>query len=407
MSRIPADLNGIRVIEIGRHADFKSAFPERTQLLWTDKELKYPLDAYPPFTLRSAWRAWRDVRSGKIDLIVVWAWPDAPWNFRQLKAVIARPFRPLASLIRIFGIQMLRFVSTATPIIVIDNEDPRTIPSHNVFLIDKAKYFFKRELPVDRWQVFQHTKHAGLPGARFRSKAKNRRRIEKLRPISIGVLPAQPISRELPFPEKTVDVFVAVLVEGRTTVRIQGIQQLRALALDGIAIDFADQYISSSQYMERMAKAWLTWSPEGYGWDCFRHYEAPIAYSVPLINSPTIIRYAPLIDRVHALYYQPDDPESLVSTIKNALSNRERLREMAQRARTHVLAHHVRPRPHVDMILRMALGLDEAPGGVQFDAPGARDEIITDNYFPKGLLPGRPVARVESISERPVERTKD
>ena len=367
MSQTPIDLNCIRLIEIGRHADFKSAFPERTQLLWTDQKLRYPVDTHPPFSLRSAWRAWRDIRAGKVDLIVVWAWPYAPWNFRQLKAVIAPPLRPLASLIRIFGIQTLRFVSTATPIVVIDNEDSRTIPWHNIFLIDKAKYFFKRELPVDRWQVFQHTKHASMPGARFRSNAKNRRRIEKLRPISIGVFPSQPISRVLPFPEKTADVFVAMSLEGRTTVRTQGIQQLRALARDGIVVDFAEQRISPAEYMERMAKAWLTWSPEGYGWDCFRHYEAPIAYSVPLINSPTIIRYAPLIDGVHALYYQPDDLQSLGRTIRSALGNKERLREIAQRARAHVLDHHVRPRPYTDAILRMGLGLEKAPGGVEFD----------------------------------------
>ena len=42
------------------------------------------------------------------------------------------------------------------------------IARHNLFLLDRAKYFFKRELPVDRWQVFQRTGHVGLPGPRFR-----------------------------------------------------------------------------------------------------------------------------------------------------------------------------------------------------------------------------------------------
>jgi hypothetical protein len=261
---------------------------------------------------------------------------------------------------------MLRLVSTRMPIVVIDLEDQRTIASHNTFLIDKARYYFKRELPVDRWQVFQYTAHAGMPGARFRSDAKNRKRIEKLRPITIGTAPGNPVVYEVPFPDKTMDVFVAMSTGGRTTVRTEGLRQLRALAHEGIAIDFAER-VGFSEYMERMAKAWLTWSPEGYGWDCFRHYEAPLAYSVPLMNSPTIIRYAPLVEGSHAFYYQPDDPTSLGRMIRAALADKARLREMAQRARRHVLDHHIRPRPFADDILRMALGLEEAPGGITLD----------------------------------------
>jgi hypothetical protein len=180
-------------------------------------------------------------------------------------------------------------------------------------------------------------------------------------------MPNQAVPRDLPFPAKTRDVFVAMSIDGRTTVRNEGIQQLRELARNGIVIDFVEQWMSRSEYLERMAKSWLTWSPEGYGWDCFRHYEAPIAYSVPIINSPTIVRSAPLIDGVHAFYYQPDDAQSLSHTIRTALVDKQRLREMAQLARNHIFDHHVRPRPYADIILRMGLGLEEAPGGVKFD----------------------------------------
>jgi len=364
----PNDPQTARIVEIGCHAVMKSAFPDRTRLLWTYYKVSEPQSFYEPFSLRAAWQVWQQARAGKIDLIVVWVSPYAPWNFRQLRAIFSRPFQPWRSLIRILGVQALRFLSTATPIIAIDNEDARTISGHNLFLLDKAKYFFKRELPIDRWQVFQHTAHAGLPGARFRSSPKNRRRIEKLRPISVGVTPQGPVSPQIPFPEKSFDVFVALTLEGGTTVRNQGIEQIRKLAESGLVLDIVEGRIAHSEYMKRMASAWLTWSPEGLGWDCFRHYEAPLVCTVPVINSPTIVRYEPLQDGVHAIYYQPDEPGNLGDKIRSALNDKDRLRLIAQAARLHVLKYHIRPQPLANTLLRIGLGFGEPPSGV-FLAP--------------------------------------
>ena len=361
----PVDPQTARIVEIGCYSAMKSTFPDRTRLLWTYYKASQPESFYEPFTLRAAWELWWDIRAGRVDLIVVWVSSYAPWNFRQLKAVIGRPLRPWKSLVRIFGIQSLRFMPTATtPILAIDNEDARTIAAHNQFLLDKVRFFFKRELPVDRWQVFQHTAHPGMPGWRFRTNSRNRRRIGKLQPISIGVTPPQAVPPDLPFPEKSVDLFVALTLEGGTTVRNQGIGQVRALAARGVTLDIVEGRIAYSEYVERMARAWLTWSPEGLGWDCFRHYEAPLVHTVPVINTPTITRYAPLRDGVHAVYYQPDDPESLGAAVMAALADKERLRRMAQAARSHVLEFHVRPQPLADRLLRIGLGLEEPAAGV-------------------------------------------
>ena len=116
------------------------------------------------------WQIWRELRAGEIDLIVVSLGCYAPWNYRRLKAIFTRPFGR-KSLVRIFGVHALRFPCDYPPILAIDSEDSRTIERHNQFLLDKSKYFFKRELPMDRWEVFQHAPYAGLPDPRFRSNA--------------------------------------------------------------------------------------------------------------------------------------------------------------------------------------------------------------------------------------------
>jgi hypothetical protein len=349
---IPSDL---RILEIGAHAEITLAFPDQTRLFWTYYKSRTPVPSQELFSLELAWRIWRDLRAGKIDLIVAWCSPYSPWNFRELKGVLRAPFRPVTNLVRIIGVQWLRLVPGAIPIIAIDNEDSRVIAWHNLFLLDRAKYFFKRELPVDRWQVFQRTGHVGLPGPRFRRKGKNRARIRKLHPISLGVSGTEDSLLISGFPPKVTDIFVGVSADGLSTVRDQGIAQLRFLAKQGIIVDFAEQRLEYRAYMQRMSHAWLSWSPEGLGWDCFRHYEAPLAWSVPIMNSPTITRYMPLLDGIHGFYYQPDDERSLAQVVKSALADKVRLEAMATEARRHVLAFHMRPRPFADLIVGAAL----------------------------------------------------
>jgi hypothetical protein len=46
--------------------------------------------------------------------------------------------------------------------------------------------------------------------------------------------------------------------------------------------------IEYQQYMDLCARASLILSPEGAGWHCFRHYEALLQGSIPVINAPPI-----------------------------------------------------------------------------------------------------------------------
>ena len=104
-------------------------------------------------------------------------------------------------------------------------------------------------------------------------------------------------------------------------------------------VDIPDKPLPLDEYLARIARAWLSWSPEGYGYDCFRTYEAAICGSVPVLNRQTVDRYLPLRDGEHCFYYDAE-PGNLAATITRALQDRGRLSRMAEAARSFVLAEH-------------------------------------------------------------------
>lgn len=226
---------------------------------------------------------------------------------------------------------------TAAPIAVVDTCDFPYINRADLFLLARCTYYFKRELPPDRWRLFTKTAHRELPTRRFRRQSRLRHFIDKLRPISLGL---PPVAR-LPTTEldKTADVFVSVGGEDTSTVRKAGMSELVALRERGYRIDIAEGRLPPEEFYRRCAQAWIVWSPEGLGWDCFRHYEALGCSSVPVINQPTIERHRPLIGGVHALYYDPE-PGCLTGAIEAALADKDRLRAIARAGKAHVLAHH-------------------------------------------------------------------
>ena len=106
-------------------------------------------------------------------------------------------------------------------------------------------------------------------------------------------------------------------------------------------MDVPERRLDRREFYQRCASARLVWSPEGYGWDCFRHYEAAACGSVPLINYPSIQRYRPLQDGTHCLYYAPE-PGGLSHAILGALQDKAKLAAMAENARDHANRFHRR-----------------------------------------------------------------
>jgi hypothetical protein len=347
------DISRLRILEIGS-GYFKMEYPERTTLLWT--ATKMPKDGEPIDGFSTPDRVWRELRAareGKYDVVIANTVRYSPWHPRYwARAPFNSPRNPWASISRQWGVTALRWANVPVPLVAIDMDDAFSIGTDSFFLFDKAKAFFKRELPVDKWQVLCGTAHPHIPTLRYRRSEKWRRRIDGLRPISLPQFRYDASWLNAPFPEKTHDIFFVGAALGNSTARTAGLPELERLKSLGYRIDQPTERLPYDAFLERMSHSWLAWSPEGMGWDCYRHYEAPIAQSVPLMNNPTIVRYAPLLQGVHGVYYDVE-PGGLERAAVAALADKDRLRAIAMAARSHVFAHHTR-KAYCDHVLRAA-----------------------------------------------------
>jgi len=348
-------LSTIRILEIGDHHHFKQTLFEQTELLWTGRRRPNGLAPrdYADCTPRAFARAMHGVAQGKFDIVVAYAGQRSPWHPRYwLRAMFEGP--PLTAAVRGFGVTWLRHVRLGAPLVVLDMHDIPSIHPSNFFLLDAAQAYLKRELPVDHWQALCGAAHANLPTLRVRRNPRWQRRIAKLAPISLqaGLLDLDRPDADV-FSAKTADVFFAGTIEGNSTVRGDGLGQLRKLADRGLKIDVVSGRLPRAEFHRRMSQAWLAWSPSGLGWDCYRHYEAPQCLAVPVINYPTIARHRPLRDGVHAIYYAPEG-DGLSCAIEAALADKDRLRSIALAGRAHVRANHVGP-AFCDRVLGLAL----------------------------------------------------
>jgi hypothetical protein len=347
----PADLpppppRALRILELGCEL-FHATVPEHTDFYWIDRKRKPGVRLFGPV---NSWRVLRRLWRGDYDLVVIGVPLVSPWHPRSwLTALRDWRLRGPAALFATFAVRYFhRF--HRVPIAAVDLADTFGIRAHNFGLLDRSSAYFKRELPVDRWQVFFRSGHWDLPGRSWRSRKRSQRRMEKLRPISLGPWPnMEPLTMP-----KTSDVFFAGDVSPSSTVRSEGIEELLALAAEGIVVDFPRERIANAEFNRRLASAWLAWSPSGYGWDCYRHYESGLLGTVAVMNYPTILRYQPLEAGKHCFYYSVE-PGGLAAAVRAALADKPGLERMAAAAREHVLKHHT-ARARVDYIVGVTLG---------------------------------------------------
>lgn len=325
-------LEELRIIEMSRHPIVKAGLPDQT--------LFYSINPRSEYRGDLSLRALLDViRSARIDLVILKPEASAPHSADALFRMIfnRRTFTERPAWHRPFAPLLLRWFR-AVPVAVVDTSDFAYVERAQFPYLDRSVAFFKRELPQDEWKLFTKTGSRTQPSLRFRALPRYRRRVGKFLPISLG-LPAD-AAASLPngTTEKTTDIFFAGNVTG-LPVRERAVAELRALREDGYNIDIAEGRLDRATFYRRCAQAWLTLSPEGLGWDCFRHYEAAACGSIPLMNQPGIRPYAPFRHGLEGFYYGTE-PGGLAAAARAALADRPALRRIAAAAREHVLQHH-------------------------------------------------------------------
>jgi len=329
----------LRILEIGSLGSsglFVDAVPAQTQFYWTGAKRR-DRDQYSFGPLRML-RSLAKLRRREFDLLVVHTTQYPPWHPRSiLTALRDWHYRPLRGL---FGLFAWRFTHLfhSVPIAVVDLRDSCHIGRHNFFLLDSCVAFFKRELPTDNWLAFCKSSYPNFPGRKWRSFARNRRRVEKLKPISLGFYSH---FEGAAAPVKSADIFFAGRIGSNNTARVAGFKELQALKAEGYVVDIATEPLAWPEYMRRMSAAWLAWSPGGLGWDCYRHYEAPLAGTAPLMNHPAIVRHRPLKDGEQCVLYGVE-AGGLTEAVRRALADKAALHKMAKAGAEHILKHHSR-----------------------------------------------------------------
>jgi len=132
--------------------------------------------------------------------------------------------------------------------------------------------------------------------------------------------------------EKKTDIFYCASIN--SDARRRALRELAVLAGQGVSIDHPKERISFPEFVARMGQAVLTLSPSGYGYHGFRHYEAMLMQSVPVLNTNHLRVESDLVDRQTCLLYEDEVEGDLARRMTDALKNRADLIEWGKKLRS-------------------------------------------------------------------------
>jgi glycosyltransferase involved in cell wall biosynthesis len=304
----------VRIVEFGPVALFVRTHPSVTRWIFAGRSTGHLLGSSPPpFGVRQVFELLRHLRN-----------PDAAF----VACHVPPPQQSRSKLIQAGYDLILR--QARLPIVGLDFNDEVPISQTGLRVLDRCAVYFKRELPVDRARL--------LPDAAQAARATLDRNMSKIRSASLGLADWRLADAPAPALEPEMDIFFVGALY--SDMRRRGAELLHSLAdQHGLKLDFPAERLDRPAYLRRMTQSYLAWSPEGLGWQCFRHFEAAVLGSVPVINRPTIEMPNPLRDGEHCFYYDPDG-DDLLRVVRSALRDKHRLRRMGEAAGRHVMQHH-------------------------------------------------------------------
>ena len=226
------------------------------------------------------------------------------------------------------------------PWALMERNDQCLIREGNHLLFHLANRVFVRELLQNRYEIFQAYREGSermrLWPKALRGGPQVPLDLEKIFPISLGYKSGS-IQAE-PDPEKTHDIIFCGQ-ESMRTPRMAAVSELKESARREGWRFFCPERLTQKEFHRECARAWLCLSPSGNGWDCYRHYEALLTGSVPLINYPWIERYAPMEDGKHCLFFSVERGH-LTETVRKALGEKGRLKTLAHAGMELVRKYH-------------------------------------------------------------------
>jgi glycosyltransferase involved in cell wall biosynthesis len=308
----------MRVLEISRLGLFKGLLPEDTEWIRWGSSLTADEPVRPEApSLGLLTRTLSRIGRREFDLIVLPAiHPDHVHNQSKIKLMSKMMLRNAAKAPAVASL-VHRLVLRGARAVIVDVSDERHLCDTTLRLFPKYTLYFKRELDFG---VLREPLAAG-----------------RVRPIPL-ILPDE---RRIPLPrEKDIDVMFAGNIFNEP--RKRAVEEARSLAQRGFRVFIPDKPLPYPVFMEALSRAWIVLSPEGEGWDCYRHYEACLAGAVPLINRPRYQRRLYLEDGTHCFYYDADR-DSVAERVVALLADKPRLSGMAEEGRRYVLANHTRP----------------------------------------------------------------
>ncbi len=259
--------------------------------------------------------------SGKYDLIVL---PAVDFRWAHDSSTVKRAVRSTVSHVtrlRPIGACVNRLLSRrGARVIVLDRYDSHEALVDYLARVRCARYYFKTNLREADDNRLYETGTAG--GCRF-----------KHLPYWVAIE-----NYRVPFqPEKEIDVFFAGAVNSEQ--RRAAIDAVRQLGAEGHRVKIVEGHLPFAEYLALMSRSWLTLSPQGYGYNGFRHYESMLVGSVPLIN----VSDPPIVNDFrhgHNCFLYSPARGDVNQVIKDALSDKPRLLQIAAGLREFVVARH-------------------------------------------------------------------
>lgn len=297
-----------------------------------------------PGRFRRRWAEVRKkIREKRFDLAVVTDRKHCFWRpgagvfsglWRLAKAAVTEPGRLAHWLV---PRQLFR---AGVPWALMERNDQCLLREGNHILFHWASRVFVRELLQNRYEIFQ-TYREGSERIRLWPKVLGGgpqvpMDLAKILPISLGWKTGIALAESSP--EKTHDILFCGQ-ESMRTPRMAAVSELRESAQRLGWKFFHPEKLTPEEFHRECSRAWLCLSPSGNGWDCYRHYEALLAGSVPLINYPWIERYAPLEDGKHCFFFSVERGH-LTEVVRRALGQKESLFVMARAGAERVRKHH-------------------------------------------------------------------